>query len=407
MKPAHILILTSSPLARNPRVVKEATTLGSEGHEVTVLGVRNHQPSVLLDTAIVTRAGCFRHEQIDLLDGPLALLRRARSRMARELVRRFSWQYPAALGPGPALLRAARARSFDLLIAHTEPALWAATRLLSPKRRVAADIEDWHSEDLIPSDRVSRPVHLLQQIERNLLQQSTYVTTTSESLATALHARYGGQRPKVITNSFPLPALAPRIPSSVTKENIPAFFWFSQTIGPGRGLEAFVTAWARVTRPSRLVLLGEVRGSYDHHLLSLLPDRLRPHLTFLPLVPPDELPAVIARHDIGLALEQAFIPNRDLTITNKILQYLGAGLAVVATPTSGQREVLSHAPQAGHILDNLNDPLTTAATLDTLLDNPESLRARKVAARKLAEDKYCWEREAPRLVALVQQALSS
>ena len=34
--------------------------------------------------------------------------------------------------------------------------------------------------------------------------------------------------------------------------------------------------------------------------------------------------ATVARHDIGLALEQPFIVNRDLTITNKILQYMNA-----------------------------------------------------------------------------------
>ncbi len=37
--PAKILILTSAHLCRNPRVVKEATTLGAAGYDVTVMSV--------------------------------------------------------------------------------------------------------------------------------------------------------------------------------------------------------------------------------------------------------------------------------------------------------------------------------------------------------------------------------
>ena len=39
MSRAKILILTASHLCRNPRVVKEATTLGAAGYEVTVMSV--------------------------------------------------------------------------------------------------------------------------------------------------------------------------------------------------------------------------------------------------------------------------------------------------------------------------------------------------------------------------------
>ena len=58
---------------------------------------------------------------------------------------------------------------------------------------------------------------------------------------------------------------------------------------------------------------------------------------------------MIATYDVGLALEPNTPLNKDLTISNKILQYLNAGLAVFATPTQGQREVLSHEASAGCI----------------------------------------------------------
>jgi len=189
-----------------------------------------------------------------------------------------------------------------------------------------------------------------------------------------------------------------------TPREVPALFWFSQTLGPGRGLEQFLAAWARTRHESRVVLLGEARAGFAAQLRALVPESHRPRLEFLPLVPPADLPALIARHDIGLALEQPFIVNRDLTITNKILQYLNAGLAVVASDTAGQREVLAHEPGAGLIVKT-DDTAAFAAALDGLVADRGQLAARQRAARRLAETTYCWEREAPRLLALVAGSL--
>ncbi len=403
MGPVRILILTNGPLARNPRVVKEASVLGAAGHAVTVLGLRNHRPSVALDAAIVDDAP-FRHEQVEFLDGRVAWLRRAFARLARELAGRGGPATIYSLGPAQPFLRAARARAraADLTIVHNEIPHWIGARLIREGRRVGADIEDWHSEDLPPHERTGRPLALLRRVERTLLHGAIHLTTTSEALAEGLFAAYGGRRPAVITNSFPLPA-TPR-PSGASPAAEPTFFWFSQTTGPGRGLELFLAAWARTRLPSRVVLLGEVEETYATRLRAALPPSFRSRLTFRPLVSPRALPEVIAGHDIGLALEQSYIVNRDLTITNKILQYLGAGLAVVASDTAGQREVLKHDPAAGLVLP-LHETTAAAAALEGLVADPAGLRARQLAARRLAEARYCWEREGPRLVALVEAAL--
>ena len=397
----RILILTNGPLARNPRVVKEATTLGRAGYDVTVLGLRHHRPSIEQDRALLAAAP-FTHHQIDLLVGPAAWLRRASIRLARERARRGGPASIHALGPAAALLRAARRHPADLTIVHNEVPHWVGVRLLGDGRRIAADIEDWHSEDLLPADRAHRPLDLLCTTERTLLHRALYTTTTSHALADALHGRYGGHRPHVLANAFPLQPDPRRGPPG----HPPAFFWFSPTLGPGRGLESFFAAWQLTRRPSRVVLLGEARGDYARHLLASLPAGRRAAVSFLPLVAPADLPSLIARHDLGLALEEPSILNRDLTITNKILQYLNAGLAVVASDTAGQREVLARAPAAGVIVQTAA-PSRFAAALDALLADPAALQERQRAARRLAEETYCWEREAPRLLALVEHALAS
>jgi len=391
-------------------VLKEASTLGEAGYRVTVLGIRNRKDAADIDLALATKSP-FQHTWVDMLgEGPslssrlASLARRAQRRLACELVSRCGFESAESLGPSADLLRAARRIPADLTIVHNEAAHWVGLRLLAEGRRVAADIEDWHSEDLLPEDRATRPIRLLRRNEKALLHEARYVTTTSEALAQGLFARYGGQRSEVITNSFPLPTLSAHYPER-TPESPPAFFWFSQTIGPGRGLEAFLAAYALTKQPSRLTLLGQIHNDYRTYVRSLVPESLRQQVSFHDLVSPQELLHVIGTHTIGLALEDPRIVNRDLTITNKILQYLGAGLAVVATPTQGQCEVLTRNPRAGILLSNLDDAQTTASALDALLAAPETLRIRQQAARRLAETHYCWEREAPRLLELVARAL--
>ena len=401
---ARILIVTNGQLSRNPRPLKEAVTLGKAGYEVTVLMVRNHAEGERRDREIMDGAP-FQRETVDVASGLGTAswrisARRLRRRIAQQLGTITGRGSIHALGPAGALLRRARSLPADLTIVHNEVPQWVGARLLKEGRRVAADFEDWHSEDLLPERRRGRPLELLRAIERILLHGAVWTTTTSEALAAALHSRHGGIRPQVITNSFPLQPDPRRGPPG----DPPAFFWFSQTLGPGRGLEAFLEAWTRTLQPSSLVLLGDSDGDFRERLLGSTPAQKRHAIAFLPTVPPAELAALIARHDIGLALEQNSITSRNLTITNKILQYLNAGLAVVASDTAGQREVLGRTGGAG-IAVSLDDAGALARVLDSLLADRAALARRQAAARRAAEETYCWEREAPRLLSLVERSL--
>jgi glycosyltransferase involved in cell wall biosynthesis len=398
MKAARITILTSGHPCRNPRPVKEASALAAAGHDVTLITPHFDEHLAEIDAGLLANAR-FRHHAVP---APRTFLRRLRRWLAVRALR-VGRESIHALGDPAALWNAVNSDEQDLVIVHNELPHWVGVRLLERGHRVAADIEDWHSEDLLPADRRHRPLRLLRGIERALLHRAIHTTTTSHAMADGLHAAIGGKRPEVITNAFPLQTLPRR---NDDQRRNPRFFWFSQTLGPGRGLDAFLDAWSLTREPSELVLLGRPASGFDAALRARVPVSHRARIAFQPLVPPDALPAVIATHDIGLALEEPAIRNRDLTITNKILQYLNAGLAIVASDTAGQREVLARDQDAGLIFSPATNATGRAVMLDQLLRDRADLRRRQTAAHRLAEEHYCWEREAPRLVALVEKALA-
>jgi glycosyltransferase involved in cell wall biosynthesis len=407
MSRQKILVLSSSHLCRNPRVVKEAATLGAAGHDVTVMSVSAHPRFERVDLELVRNLP-FERKVIDYSSGMRAarfasFVARGRTWAARALCSYLRIELAQSLGPASALLQFARAHPADLTIVHTEIPTWAAGHLLREGRRVAIDVEDWYSRDLLFADRRSRPIRLLQRSESFALRNASYASTTSESMAAGLATAYGCPRPIVVRNTFPLQARA-RTDRPPGKEP-PAFIWFSQTIGPGRGLELFFAAWARTKTPSRVYLLGDERPGYREQLLSRLPAERRERVSFIPLVAPDDLPDTLARFDVGLALEPHWPQNRELTISNKIFQYMNAGLALVATETAGQAEVMRAAPDSG-LLVQAHETTRSAALLDELVGNPERLRACQSAARAAALAEFCWEKDSRVLLEAVDRALT-
>ena len=401
-----ILILTSAHLCRNPRVVKEATALGIAGYDVTVMSVSVQERFEQLDRALM-RGLPFRRVVLDYAaDTPVAGLndffQRGTTWLARWICRELEIETAQTLGPATALLRFARTFPADLTIVHTEIPIWAAQHLIKDGRRVAVDVEDWYSEDLLYADRQSRPLRLLRHAEEFALRHSAYSSTTSRSMAAALSAAFDCPLPVIIRNTFPLHSLAPR--DQPGSHRIPSFIWFSQTIGPGRGLELFFAAWTRTTQPSQVYLLGDLRSGYREKLLNRLPPSRRSQLHFIPLIPPEELPAKLMEFDLGLALEPNWPLNKDITISNKLFQYMNAGLAVIATDTAGQKEVMQAAPDCG-LLITAHETTEYAQRLDALLADPARLRAAQLASRAAAEREFSWECETPRLLAAVAAAL--
>jgi glycosyltransferase involved in cell wall biosynthesis len=405
---AHIGIVTGAHLCRNPRVVKEATALQEIGHRVTVLGPAMEERLSELDTAIVHEGGFEHRVVVDVRPGAPA---RGHHRLVRRLAieaARLGWERPEALGYGVrATLAAARDLAADLTIGHQEVGAWVAYALMDEGHAVGADIEDWYSEDLLPEARVGRPIGLLQRCEAQLVRHGRHVTTTSEALANALAKTYGGPRPTPVYNAFPW---AERValddePRDREDRSRPSLHWVSQTIGPGRGLETLCEALLSVACPVEVHLRGRAGEADMHWLRDLFPSDRGHRLVVHGLVPPSELLARIGEHDIGLAMEDYDPPSRDLTVTNKILHYLVAGLAVVATDTAGQAEVAAYAPEAIRLCRG-GDAARMAQQVGALVGEPGVLERAKAAALVAARDRFCWEVQCPILVRSVEAALS-
>jgi glycosyltransferase involved in cell wall biosynthesis len=406
---AKILILIGGHLCTAPRPQKEAETLAQAGHEVTVRGFWFDPELVSRDRQLLTNKNWRFEPIVDFQPNHRRqnLSIRLQNRLAKTAFQRFGLFSPALLGYGVnAMLRAARKVRADLTIVHSEAGLWVGDRLLNEGFRVGVDFEDWFSEDLLPVAQTTRPIAQLKQLEGRLARDCTYCVTTSHALSEALSKTYQAPEPTIIYNTFPLAEREHLDHQIKDRQNlkVPSLHWFSQTIGPGRGLELLFQALPRLDSPVEIHLRGSCSESARQWIEALVPSNWRSQMFIHPTVPNGELLSRIAEHDIGLALEHPQIPSRNLTITNKLFQYLQAGLAVVATNTAGQQEIFSASPEIGRLISNENPDLLAQALKD-LLSDPQKLATAKTASLQSFQSQFCWEKQAENLMATAEFAL--
>jgi glycosyltransferase involved in cell wall biosynthesis len=398
--PSRIVLISGNSLCHNPRVRKAATTLARNGYDVHVLGAWLEADLKARDQAMLEKAP-FRFEPAfdatlsGIFETTAHTLRRARRKAANTVYGLTGRQSRDQLGYGvERLLARARALKADLYIAHSEPALYVAWRLMQDGHRTGVDMEDWYSEDLPADVRAQRPLGLLRRLESELLVKGAYATCPSRVMSVALAAAYGGKPPAIIYNAFPAAERAAMDGVRKDRRNtgVPSIYWFSQTLGPGRGLEDLIAALSLLDRDVEVHLRGRAAPGLEERLRSQMPERWRQRMFLHPLAPNEELLSRLAEHDVGYAGEQNYCRNKDLTVSNKVLHYLLGGLAVVASDTAGQREVAMQASGAVTLYEPGN-PAALAQALRTLIDSADGLARAKAAALQAAEQTFCWERQ--------------
>jgi hypothetical protein len=198
----------------------------------------------------------------------------------------------------------------------------------------------------------------------------------------------------VIYNSFPI-----KMNKSISTRKIHnSMIWFSQTIGTGRGIEAFMELMKKVSVPVELHFVGYSSLSYTNFLNDFL--KGTPHILHVhPPMEHNEMLQLVAQFEFGLALENTYPQSRDLTITNKILVYLQLGLRVIATPTQGHLELQQQFPRSITYIQQ-NDEVNSVEAIDQLLSVNPLQEAQDMGH-------YAWIEQEKTILALVHKAIQS
>jgi glycosyltransferase involved in cell wall biosynthesis len=272
------------------------------------------------------------------------------------------------------------------------------------------DAEDFHRGEF-PDDEISLRNTLTENVEARYLPACDHLTAASEGIAKAYAETLDIRKPATVLNVFPLSERSGKTPpEALDEEKLPegviSLYWYSQVIGPDRGLQDALQALSRLDKRVHLTLRGRWADGFEEEFRKLARNLGVEHrLRVLAPAPPDQLVERAAQHDVGLALEQGHTRNRDVCITNKILAYLLAGLPVVATDTTGQRQICEAVPAATRLCA-IGDSESLAEAVRSFVADETSWQQAKAAAESAGEEQYNWELEKTKLLDVVRRTLS-
>jgi glycosyltransferase involved in cell wall biosynthesis len=179
---------------------------------------------------------------------------------------------------------------------------------------------------------------LIRSVERKYLPACDMVLAASDEMADELVRFYGIKRPLPLYNVPPLQAELPM-------EKIEGFnlYWRNSSInlssrGLGDGLAALSLLPPDINLHVQGRLSEEGRGELARRTRELgINERVIVHSPY----EPHEAINAASRYTVGLCLEQSGCRNHDVTVSNKMFDYMMAGLPVVASDLPGLRDVVT------------------------------------------------------------------
>ncbi len=272
----------------------------------------------------------------------------------------------------------------------------------------------YDSHELYPeSGRNARQGRLarfwLRSLERRLARHAVALVTVNRTLEEILRKNLGFSRSVVVHNAPPRwtpPDPAP----DLLRERLglqpeARIALYHGRLSEVRGLRQLVEA---VLRPGmddvHLVLLGY--GPLRDELAARAADAesgRRVHL--LDAVPPDELAAWVASADVGVMPNQPATANERLSTPNKLFESMAVGLPVVSSDFPERRRIILGDPAGplGAVCDPTS-PEAIATAIRSIVDLPAAERAAlRSRILRAAHERWNWETESARLVALYEQ----
>ena len=293
----------------------------------------------------------------------------------------------------------------DAIHAHDMHMLGVAARAASRARATGRscvwvyDSHEWVSGLSQYGSRTKRIIAAWADHEADFIRRADHVITVSPPLARALQSRYSLPKLPAVVLNIPPDAASDHDVRGIRDvvgldESVPLIV-YSGGVQAARGVQTAVAALPHMPYVHLAVVAvpntrtAAVQKLADSARALGVADRL--HL--LEPVQPHEVSSFLASADLGL-IPLLHFGSHEMALTNKLFEYLHAGIPVVVSDCEAQAEfVREHGTGVVHRAD---DPADLARAVLEALGAREELRAASSDPDLLA--RYSWEGQEPALV---------
>jgi glycosyltransferase involved in cell wall biosynthesis len=357
------------------RVTKEAKTLCDAGHKIIVIALKSH------DTLEFEKRFNFEISRINIS---------TRYLLPKGQIFFFFKYLEFVFQVVIKLLK----MKIDLYHAHDLETLPIAYIISKIKRRPI--IYDSH-ELYIDVDKhhpIARKVWYI--VEKLLVKKIKTIIFTTVSRGRVFSHRYGVSLPKIIMNcqylNFQSKTNVLREQLHISNNN--KILIYQGKIAPSRGIDILIETM-KYLENIVLVVIGP--GNYKESLQKKIDThKKRDKIYILDPVPWATLASVTASADLGVFLLQNVSLQYYYALSNKIFEYLSAGLPVVFSDFPEMRKLIVE-NEVGFVVDETN-PKTVAEAINTILSNKSLYNKMSKNAKRIVTEKYNWEIEGQKLL---------
>lgn len=400
-----VWIFSFTPVARSPRVLRQARALHDAGWRVVVLGYASETACpaewhfVPLPEAVAE--GPFARAVMRALRlagialarfAPFAALRQAGARLYYRAIPHYrrAGQIAAKLQADLPYLFADLVISHDYFTANTG---FRAAQQCGAKFSI--DCHEYSRAEYIDDPYwVARVRPLVVALQDYYLARADAVTTVGDGIARLLEAEQRLKRPVVVVRSLPFPDPQP---FRATGSRIVVLY--HGQIHPARDLEVAVRSLPLWREEFSLLLRGYAEPGHVKHLLRLARELgVESRLQVEPPVPFGSIVASANRADVGYFVHSDKGPQQRFALPNKFFEYVMAGLALcVSDLPEMARLVKSH--ELG-VLAGACEAHEVARAINSLdRESIDRMKSNSIAAAR----ELNWESEQQRMLSVYEE----
>ncbi len=236
-------------------------------------------------------------------------------------------------------------------------------------------------------------------LERRLLPGSKYNITVSPSIAEIYEDKYG--KPFRVIRNLPK-RFRPDPQKTRAALHLPedkaVVILQGGGINKDRGAEELIAA-SKYMPDVFIVILGG--GDQMEQLKVLAKDAVaRGRMLFVPRQSYENMMAYTVLADLGLSLEKATNMNMELSLPNKVFEYIQARIPVLSTSLREKKRLIE-TYGVGELIEDISPPLLAQKIKEMLTG--ESKRVYWKKQLDIASGELCWEHEKKKLIAFIRQ----
>lgn len=378
--PQKICMFVWNDLKFDARVQKELLTLTQANHEVTVLYLSNKSHIERLDKSTLLAYQLPFHQWLDQCSKPSLRF------FLKTIIYGFTYLH---------ITIRSILKTYDVYHAHdvvTLPAMWIAAKIRGKKL-----VYDAHELTIKQDGIIPQKIRLFRFIEKTLCPSTDAMITTTHMRAQLFAEYYGIKKPLVLQNR---PLHSPILQKNHLRKllnlsNDDFIALYQGGFQTGRGLTNLIQI-AKEMPYIHLVLIGY--GDQEIILKNMSIDV--PNIHFISAIVNSKLLQYTADADVGMQVLLNTCLNHYTTDSNKLFEYIMAGVPVIASDFPEIRKIITFY-QVGRLVnpDNLDE---IKEIIHMLYINKTLRENYKINCLKAAQD-VSWERQAYRLVELYDQ----